>query len=69
VEPSSGIGLGRPVQRVLQGTHLVHARTSRDGGTSQYLGTHRAPPTTSTRIDEVVARPSPTVVLSARLKQ
>jgi hypothetical protein len=43
VATSPGIGPGRPVQRVLQGTHRVQGRTSPDGGTSQN-GTHRAPP-------------------------
>ena len=66
VKPSPGIGLGRPVQRVLQGTHLIQRRTSAVGGTSR-IGTHRAPPSTPTRIDEVVALPSPAVMLSARL--
>jgi hypothetical protein len=66
-----GIGLGRPVQRVLKGTHLVQRNpvsdsTSVVGGTSRN-GTHRAPPQSSTRIDEAVALPSPAVVLSARL--
>ena len=44
VEPSPGIGLGRPVQRMLQGTDRItdHPR-SRRGGTS-LTGTHRAPP-------------------------
>jgi hypothetical protein len=46
VEPSPGIGLGRPVERVLQGTHLVpgnNNNVSSVGGTSR-TGTHRAPP-------------------------
>jgi hypothetical protein len=51
-----------------RGTHLVQRRTSAAGGTSQ-IGTHQAPPSTSTRIDEVVALPSPPVVLSGRLNQ
>ncbi len=70
-EPLPGIGLGRPVQRVLQGAHLIQRNpvsdsTSVVGGTSRN-GTHRAPPQSSTRIDEAVALPSPAVVLSARL--
>ena len=52
----------------MQGTHLVQRRTSAVGGTSQ-IGTHRAPPSTPTRIDEVVALPSPAVMLSARLNR
>jgi site-specific DNA recombinase len=46
VEPTSGIGLGRPVQRMLQGTDRISRDTparSRSGGTS-HDGTHRAPP-------------------------
>ena len=73
MKPSPGIGLGRPVQRVLQGTHLIHRNLVFDkgsavGGTS-LTGTHRAPPLSPTRIDEVVALPSPAVVLSARLNR
>jgi hypothetical protein len=73
MKPSPGIGLGRPVQRVLQGTHLiqrnlVHDKRSAVGGTSQN-GTHRAPPQSIARIDEAVALPSPAVMLSARLDQ
>src|SRR5208282_2548076 len=41
---SPGIGLGRPVQRMLQGTDRIHGnRRSLRGGTSRH-GTHRAPP-------------------------
>src|SRR6478609_9045380 len=70
MKSSLGFGLGRPVQRVLQGTHLIQRNLVNDkdsavGGTSRN-GTHRAPPTTSARIDEAVALPSPAVVLSAR---
>ena len=43
VEPSPGIGLGRPVKRMLQGPDRIRGRTSPDGGTSRN-GTHRAPP-------------------------
>src|SRR6185312_707896 len=46
VESSSGIGLGRPVQRMLQGTDRIGRDTparSRSGGTSTD-GTHQAPP-------------------------
>ena len=71
MKSSLGFGLGRPVQRVLQGTHLIQRNLVNDkdsavGGTSRN-GTHRAPPSTSARIDEAVALPSPAVVLSARL--
>jgi ABC-type transporter Mla MlaB component len=45
VEPPPGIGLGRPVQRMLQGTGRIpgNRRGSPRGGTSRN-GTHRAPP-------------------------
>src|SRR4051794_688163 len=43
MEPSSGISLGRPVKRVLQGSDRIHRHGSRGGGTSRN-GTHRAPP-------------------------
>src|SRR6266498_2207218 len=43
VEPPPGIGLGRPVQRMLQGTDRIPNSRSRNGGTSR-TGTHRAPP-------------------------
>ena len=45
VEPPPGIGLGRPVQRMLQGTDRISRDTGRSlrGGTS-LTGTHRAPP-------------------------
>src|SRR5271166_403874 len=71
MKSSLGFGLGRPVQRVLQGTHLIQRNLVNDtdsavGGTSPN-GTHRAPPSTPARIDEAVALPSPPVVLSARL--
>src|ERR1700739_2893405 len=71
LQPSPGFGLGRPVQRVLQGTHLIQRNLVNDtdsavGGTSTN-GTHRAPPQSSARIDEAVALPSPAVMLSARL--
>ncbi len=62
VEPSFGVGLGRPVQRPLQVLDLVVL-----GGTS-HEGTHQPFPTPK-RIDEAAALPSPAVVLSARLKQ
>jgi hypothetical protein len=71
MKPSPGIGLGRPVQRVLQGTHLIQRNLVYDtdsavSGTSAN-GTHRAPPPSTARIDEAVALPSPAVMLSARL--
>src|SRR6476620_11964082 len=71
MKSSLGFGLGSPVQRVLQGTHLIQRNLVNDkdsavGGTSRN-GTHRAPPSTSARIDEAVALPSPAVMLSARL--
>ena len=52
VKPSSGIGLGRPVQRMLQGTNRVRGRTSRSGGTSR----HRHSPSPS--LDEQTHRRS-----------
>src|SRR5664279_549642 len=67
VEPSPGIGLGRPVQRMLQGPNRIH-HGPRSGGTSRN-GTHRAPPRQAQRTDEAAALPSPAVVLSARLQQ
>lgn len=67
MKPSPGIGLGRPVQRVLAGTHLIPRKSlSAVGGTSR-IGTHRAPPLSTPHIDEVVTLPSPAVMLSARL--
>ena len=63
MEPSPGIGLGRPVKRALQFSDLVCL-----GGPSHDRGTHRALPCTS-RVNEAAALPSPAVVLSARLKQ
>ena len=70
MKPSSGIGLGRPVKRVLQGTHLVQAEPStRAAGLAANLGTHRAPPSASARIDEAGVLPSPPVMLSGRFKQ
>ena len=62
VEPSSGIGLGRPVERSLQVSDRVLL-----GGTS-HDGTHRPFPVTR-RMDEAAALPSPAVVLSVRLKR
>ena len=45
MEPPPGIGLGRPVQRMLQGTDRITGTPGRSlrGGTSRN-GTHRAPP-------------------------
>ena len=60
MEPSSGVGLGRPVERSLQILDFVQF-----GGTS-HEGTHQPFPV-SIRTDEVAALPSPAVVLSARL--
>jgi hypothetical protein len=56
VEPTSRVGLGRPVQRVLQGTDRMRGRTSPDSGTS-HNGTHRAPP--SQRHARTKQRPFP----------
>src|SRR5664279_1800051 len=47
VKPSSRIGLGRPVQRMLQGTNRVTHGPHR-GGTSRNDGTHRIPLLTDT---------------------
>jgi hypothetical protein len=68
--PRPGSALPRPVQRVVQGTHLIpgNSNASAVGGTSR-TGTHRAPPLTSARLDEAVALPSPAVVSSARLNR
>ena len=62
VESSSGVGLGRPVERSLQSLDLVLL-----GGTS-HEGTHQPFPVPK-RTDEVAALPSPAAVLSARLMQ
>src|SRR4051812_23025352 len=43
MKSTSGIGLGRPVERVLQGSNRIGRSRSRSGGTSRN-GTHRAPP-------------------------
>ena len=43
MKPSTGIHLGCPVQRVLQGTHRIRRSRSTRGGTSHLHGTHRAP--------------------------
>ena len=43
MKPSPGIGLGRPVQRMLQGTNRIRRNRPHSGGTS-HNGTHRAPP-------------------------
>ena len=59
VEPPPGIGLGRPVQRMLQGTDRISRDTparSLRGGTSP-PGTHRAPPRQTLRTDEAAALP------------
>ena len=71
VKPSPGIGLGRPVKRMLQSTDRISRDTparSQSGGTS-LTGTHRAPPRQTLRIGEAAALPSPAVMLSVRLKQ
>ena len=62
MKPSPRIGLGRPVKRVLQGTNRIQ-HGPRSGGTSQ-IGTHRAPPSQTQRVNEAAALPSPQVVLS-----
>ena len=61
MEPSPGIGLGRPVKRALQFSDLVCF-----SGPSHWHSP--ALPRTS-RVNEAAALPSPAVVLSARLKQ
>ncbi len=69
VEPPPGIGLGRPVQRMLQGTDRISRDTparSRSGGTST-TGTHRAPP--RRHCAPTKQRPFPHRRLSARLNQ
>src|SRR6185312_2106121 len=47
MKPSPGIGLGRPVQRMLQGTNRICGNKSRSGGTS-HVDTHRALPNSNT---------------------
>ena len=61
VEPSSGIGLGRPVERALQFLDLVIGGPSHSG--------HSPALPCSAHVDEAAALPSPAVLLSARLKQ
>ncbi|GBE68333.1 hypothetical protein MFM001_47950 [Mycobacterium sp. MFM001] len=41
MEPSSGIGLGRPVKLALQGTHRVEDITPDPEGGTSHKGTHR----------------------------
>src|SRR4051812_19704932 len=60
VEPASGIGLGRPVERSLQFSDLVLP-----GGPSHEWHSPALP--CARRISEAAALPSPAVVLSARL--
>jgi hypothetical protein len=55
VESSFGIGLGRPVQRMLQGTDRVEPTLDTWGGTSTN-GTHR-PLLVNLRVDEAAALP------------
>jgi hypothetical protein len=66
VEPPPGIGLGRPVKRMPQGTDRISRETPgrpRNGGTSHY-GTHRAPPDRRCAPTKQRPFPSPQVVLS-----
>ena len=59
VKPSPGIGLRRPVQRMLQGTDRIGRDTparSLRGGTSRN-GTHQTPPRQTLRTDEAAALP------------
>ena len=44
VESPSGIGLGRPVERMLQGTDRIPGTRGSHGGGTSRDGTHRAPP-------------------------
>jgi hypothetical protein len=62
VEPSSGVGLGRPVERSLQITDLVLLGGTSHDGHSPVLPCAR-------RADEAAALPSPRVLLSRRLKR
>src|SRR5215218_9962635 len=62
VEPSSGVGLGRPVERSLQITDLVLLGGTSHDGHSPVLPCAR-------RVDEAAALPSPRVLLSRRLKR
>ena len=55
VESSSGIGLGRPVERMLQGTDRAERALGTSGGTS-HDGTHR-PLLANLRVDEAAALP------------
>src|SRR5215211_8849138 len=62
MEPSPGIGLGRPVERPLQITDLVLLGGPSHDGHSPVLPCAQ-------RADEAAALPSPRVVLSRRLKR
>ena len=62
VNPSIWVGLGRPVQRVLQRFDSV-ASDSRQGGPSRDTGTHQSA-APNMRANEAAALPSPRVVLS-----
>jgi hypothetical protein len=68
MKPSPGVSLGRPVKRTLQGTDRICGNRSHSGGTSHF-GHSPSPSITALHIDEAAALPSPTVMLSARLKQ
>jgi putative ABC transport system ATP-binding protein len=67
MEPTPGIGLGRPVQRMLQSSNPIQ-HGPRRGGTSR-TGTHRAPLHQQYASTKQRPFPSPTVMLSARLNR
>ena len=64
MEPSFRVGLGRPVEHMLQCADPVPL-DSRQGGPSRISGTHQSGPP-SLRVNEAAALPSPQVVLSCR---
>jgi hypothetical protein len=64
MEPSSRIGLGRPVKHMLQGADPVPV-DGRQGGPSRILGTHLSG-SPSSCVNEAAALPSPQVLLSCR---
>ena len=63
MEPSAGIGLGRPVKRMLKRSDSVPADSRQGGPSRNRTGTHQ-PEASRSRANEAAALPSPQVVLS-----
>jgi hypothetical protein len=63
MKPSAGIGLGRPVKRMLKRSDPVPADSRQGGPSRNRTGTHQ-PETSHSRANEAAALPSPQVVLS-----